>query len=325
VRVSAWLLAPALFLISVGLVVRYRSQVPSRTDWADAVSDIRSEFASGDGVTWSPYYMGEGRLFFDDLNAFHLADDGPVDFARYQRVWLLTTPQAEVGRLLDGHTTLKQIQHGQVTLRLLKVGGKQVTGDLYADLGSVQVTKGPVDRAKDCSFWSGRGWYCDLKMSRKNTENCLSESTAKRLARHRRRRDPRCGLNRWMNVSRDIRVIGRTPRRCVWFHPDQRRSTRINWSLTGSGNELSIKYGFTDMVIANHARPKTRTQPLTLTVLADGREIATKRIEPTQGWFSWSLPVENPKDVSFVLDTKSHVDAHFCFDPVLLDEGRETR
>ncbi|MGC6418488.1 MAG: hypothetical protein ACON3Z_15295 [Bradymonadia bacterium] len=317
-----WLLAPLAALLSVLSIIRYRNQVPERADWAAAVAEIKGQLKPNDGVTWAPYYMGEGRIFLRKLNAFHLADDGPVDFSRYRRVWLMATPHADIARYTDAHQVISTAEFGPLTLYLLDVQGEQVVADLYNELEDVVVTKGGKGvTKKTCDFWSGRGWYCDLKLPRKKVEACLQESTGQRLNRHRRRRAADCGLNRWLNVSRDVRAIGRTPRRCVWFHPESKRVSSIDWKPRESGDQLVVDFGFTDQAIVHNTRPETRTKPMTLLVKSGETVLGRKVVKPEMGWHRWRLPIQGQRQIQFEVTTASQVDAHFCFDPTIRRSG----
>jgi hypothetical protein len=317
VRFNVWFIAPIIVLISVGLTISYRMAVPERSDWKAATDHVRAHLASLDGVTWAPYYMGEGRMFLHDLPAFHTVDETHADFARYQRVWLLSASTADTEALTRGHQTLEVRHFGAVTIHLLDIKGPRVVADLYADLKQAMVSKGDGPKRRACSFWDGRGWYCDLEFGEGRVLSCLRESTVSRLRRQRRRRHPECGLNPWLNVSRDVRVIGRAPRRCVWFHPDKSAASRIEWVPQKQGDKLVIDYGFTDKVITDHSRENSRTQPASLRLIGDGTEIGTRVIKPEPGWHRWTIDAPTAGNLIFEITTASHVDAHFCFDATI--------
>ena len=112
-------------------------------------------------------------------------------------------------------------------------------------------------------------------------------------------------------------MIGRSPRRCIWFHPDQKRPTRIEWAPAQTGSDIVIDYGFTDKVITDHTRAKSRTQPAKLVVRGDDAQLGSQTIEPKPGWHRWVVSSKGKKRLSFEISTQSHVDAHFCFDVTL--------
>lgn len=316
-RFNVWFMAPIMVVISVGLTMSYRSAVPERSDWKAATEHVRAHLAVDDGVTWAPYHMGEGRLFMHGLPAFHTIDPSQADFARYERVWLLATSTADTAALTAPHRSLEVKRFGALALHLLEVGTPRVVADLYADLEQTIVSKGHGPRRRACSFWDGRGWHCDLKFGEGRALSCLRESTARRLRRHRRRLHPDCGLNRWFNVSRDVRVIGRAPRRCIWFHPDKSAATRIEWTPKKKGSRLVIDYGFTDKAMTDHSLAKTRTQPASLRIVGDGEELGSRVVQPEPGWHRWEVKAANANSLVFEITTTSHVDAHFCFDATL--------
>jgi hypothetical protein len=317
VRLNGWFIAPLLVLISIGMIVSYRADVPQRADWQAATETVRAELKPGDGVTWAPYYMGEGRVFFHDLPAFHTPDGEPANFSRFRRVWVLLAPNGDLKRFQDRHHLVETRPFGPLTLALFQVKGPRVVADLYADLDDVVVRRGRGGKAPVCDFWDGRGWHCQLRLSEAKTAACLAESTRARLNRHRRRRSPACGLNQWLNVSRDIRVIGRKPRRCVWLHPNRAAPTSIQWRPPQTEGELLLEYGFTDKVITDNTHQKTRTQALNFRVLADGVEIDQRRLQPEKGWHRWRIASPEATELTLEVTTKSHVDAHFCIDATI--------
>jgi hypothetical protein len=321
VRLTPWILAPVIVLFGVILTVWYRSEVPSRDDWRAATDHIRAHLRAGDGVTWAPYWAGEGRVFFDGLPAFHLTDELRPDLARYQRVWLLATFGSTAQEWAQVADVVSRVDFGEVSVELLRIKGPSVVSDLRASLDTAQVSLG-VAPGKVCDFWDGRGWHCKRKWSEERTVQCLNESTAKRLNRFRRRRAPHCGLDKWLNVSRDVRVIGDMPRRCIWLHPRAGKVTRVQWDAPTGGSTLVVDYGFTDKVITDHTRAQTRTQPAKLTASQSGEVLGSVVITPEKGWRRWSAPLSRggAGPVMIEVSTASTVDAHLCVDVTVRGE-----
>ena len=209
---------------------------------------------------------------------------------------------------------------GLLTVWRVDNQGEKVVADLYDDLKAARVSEG---EGKACDFWAVDGWHCLTESRRTRTERCLAESTQKRLARFKRRRDPHCGLSPWFHVSRDVRVIDRFARRCVWMHPRRDKPFRIEWSLSVSFDDVVIKYGFTDRVISMHSRPRPRTHPARLK-LSRGQNRKVITIQPLQGWFEHRISsTELPNSAPIVIEvtTDNPVDGHFCVDFTLRKRG----
>ncbi len=314
-RLTYWLIAPAVVLVGFLLSSYFRAEVPQRADWRDAVAHVRTNLAPGDGVTWAPYWAGEGRLFFHGLPAFHVPRPIDADFSRYDRVWLLGAFGRGAADFDLSASVVQTTHFGSVTLELLEISGEKVVADLRRDLDSVRVLLGDAP-GKLCDFWDGHGWHCQRRHSEEKTMQCLAESTARRLRRHLSRRDPHCGLDPWLHVSRDVRVIGDGARRCVWFHPRAGQPTRIVWPIKADFDELVVDYGFTDRVISNHTRPSPRTQPAELTVSWRASQVAQERIEPVKGWRRARFNVDGKAggEATLQVTTQSTVDAQLCID-----------
>ncbi len=338
VRFNPWLMAPVLVLLALWSTISYRSQVPSRTDWSAAADHVRAQLRDGDGVAWAPYWAGEGRLSLHGLPVFQLPDVGQADLARYDRVWLLSAFGVDGDDVLDRipsvvHEVASSREFGAVTVTELIVRGERVVGDVYGQLESAEVSLVSKGATRACDFWDGRGWHCRLKSSADRTRACLGGSTATKLAKHRRfgRRgrsvrkgadkvaggDPRCGLDRWLNVSRDVRVIGDFPRRCIWFHPHGGKTLRMTWAAAPPGDVVALEHGFADKVISDHTRGEPRTQPATLRVYRGERLLGTRTVDPVKGWRSWRVDDQGEGPLRIEVDTVSTVDAHLCIDPTI--------
>ena len=311
----------ALTVLSWSLIIGYRTSVPSAQDWERAAAYVRTARAVEDGFTWFPHYAEEGTRLFAGLNAFESTDDITPDFSRFERVWLLTSHGATPNKFPPYLVVEAVHEEGAITVWRVDNRGERVVADLYADLEEVVVQE--RDKAQ-CDFWSGVGWHCLAASKRKNTQSCLKESTAQRLSRFRRKRSAECGLSPWFHVSRDVRVIDRSARHCVWVHPKQRNPFVLNWTPRTRADELVVRYGFTDRVMSMHSRPKPRTQTARLEV--EGLETAESiEINPVPGWFEkrWAINAQRTVDtLTFTVTTSSPVDAHFCMDVTLRKGGR---
>ncbi len=322
-RLNAWLLAPLLVLVGVLVTANYRSSVPERSEWQVVTQHIKGVLQDGDGVTWAPYWASEGRLYLHGLPAFHLPALEDADFARYRRVWLITAFGASPAKLPERYRVAESLEFGALSLHRVEADEPRVVADLLADLDRTRVSLGQQP-GKECDFWDGRGWHCRMRLSRPRTEACLKESTAQRLSRHRRRRQPHCGLDRWLNVSRDIRVIGDYPRRCVWFHPRAGKPTRIAWTIPAGSGALVLDYGFTDKVMTDHTRPTTRTAPAKIRVSLSGESVGEVEVAARKGWRRWTKELTVDAEAELVLEasTSSTVDAHLCIDATVRGGAR---
>jgi hypothetical protein len=224
---------------------------------------------------------------------------------------------ADADDLPAGHTRLSRQHFGAVTLDLVQVGGPRVVADLRAELEGARVERvHPDGRAEACDFWDGSRWHCGLRRTPDATRACLARSTAER---HRdRQRDPHCGLDPWVYVGRDVRVIGGHARRCLWLHPMDRVAVTVHWPAAeaAAGDTLVVDYGFTDQVTVDHDRPATRTRPATLAVhRSDGPALDTWTAEPVFGYFRREVVLgEGGGPLRLVARTSQMVDAHLCID-----------
>lgn len=319
---SLWLVPPLLVLVTTVMLVVQQARVPTRADWAAAAEAIGAQLKPGDGVAFAPTYAGEARLVLHGLPAFHLGPPAQADLARYDRVWLMGAFGADADDLPPGHTLTDRKHFGAVTLDLVTVGGLKVVGDLYAELEQARVTRRhPDGREEACDFWDGRRWQCGLKQSPDATRACLGRSTAQRL--RDKQRDPNCGLDPWVHVGRDVRIIGAEPRRCIWLHPMDRAEVNVTWPTTvAPGDTLVVDFGFTDQVIVDHDRPTTRTRPASLDVhQGPGAALVRIPIAAAPGWHRREITLPAGDPLRLVAHTESMVDAHLCVD-VTVRRGR---
>ena len=340
-RLNGWWLVPLLVGLGAALAAWQQSRVPKRRDWQQAIEIIRSRIDPGDGVAWVPYWAGEGRVFLEGLPAFHLvtsasADDATDaasgDLSRYDRVWLLGAFGRDAGSLqLDrvdrGHRVTSRERVGALTLERIAVGGERVVGDLYATLDKVEYRRrDEQNRAQICDFWDGRGWHCNLKRSPEATRRCLEQPVSARYRKRQRGaqchlvdcslRD--CGLDPWLHVSRDVHVIGDAPRRCVWFHPIAKQTVVIDWADAPAGDSLVVDYGFVDKIVSDNQKRHLRVRPAKLRVQRTGETLAEIDVAAEKGWRRLRTPLDGTaQGIRFELETRSQVDAYFCFDPTI--------
>ena len=317
---KTWLFSILLILGSWCLIYRYKTAVPSLDEWRRGVTYLKASRDATDGLTWIPYWAEQGTPLFRDLNAFETPDLATADFAKFRVVWVFTSHGEDLSALPGKLTAVEAWVDGPLTLWRVENRGERVVADLYTDLRKVTVSDGG---ASPCDFWSGDGWHCLPKSRRARTELCLKESTTARLNRHRRKRDPYCGLSRWFHVSQDVRVIGRFPRTCVWIHPKARRAFEVDWRPETMGDELVLRYGFTDRVISMHSKPKPRTQPARFEVTV-GTERKSIEVQPIEGWFEsrFVLPPDQAVNTVKLKATSTNpVDAHLCVSATIRKRG----
>lgn len=316
-RINAWILLPLLVVVSALVGVWQRGRVPARADWQAAVARVRAGWSPGDGATWAPYTQGEGRTAFGDLKMLHVRDLGTADLARFDRVWLLGALGYDADDLAPEHTLVERHREGGVTVDLVRVGGPKVVGDLYAQLEQAIHTRHDArGGVQTCDFWSGRGWHCTLRDPPEKTRACLGQSVARRL--EQRAKDPECGLDPWLHASRDVRLIGDTPRHCVWLHPMADAAVRLTWNEAPGGDALVVDFGFSDPMVADNYAKQLRVKPAKLRVLRAGAELAVVDVPATKGWHRQSIDLPaGAAPLAFELTTTATADAHFCFDPTV--------
>lgn len=330
-RINPWIVPPVLVTLGAVALVVQQQRIPARSHWQAAVAAIQADLQPGDGVTWTPSWAGEGRIFLHDLPAFQLVDGEQPDLSRYQRVWVI----GAFGRDADDLGTwshAEQRSFGPLTLDRIDVEGPKVIHDLRAELDRVTVRQAK----RGCDFWDGRAWYCGVRRDHAKVRECLARPTARRF--RDRRKDPRCGLPDWFGgqgryrvargpqpVGRDARVIGGAPRQCVWFTPPPggRRNT-IEWPMPATEGVLEIHHGFTDHVLTDHtpqAFKEVLTKPATLSVTRGETSIGEFTIEPTVGWKRMAFPLSGAGPLTITVRSASDVNAHLCIDVVVREKA----
>lgn len=326
---ALWALPPLLVLAAALRTCAVQADVPARADWAAATAHVRGALESGDGVTWVPPWAGEGRLYFHDLPAFRSGLGDDADLARHRRVWVLGAFGYDASDLSGAEAVEARLEFGPLTLEQVVPSGLAVVpgGDLRRTLDRAVVRRVGGAESEACDFWNGQGWHCDLDQSHDRTRACLGKPVATQLRECRRTRCNRagrwvgrCGLNPFLHVSRDTRVIGDAPRNCIWMHPVKGRAVRLEWPKAPAGSTLDVRYGFADAAVADYFgnRREPRTQTATLRVLRGDAVLVEQAVEPKKGWFQVvaALPPE-PAPLAFEITTDSTTDAHFCFDPTV--------
>lgn len=313
---AAWFLLPVVLFVALVVGQMQSARVPTRAHWAEATERVRAGRTPTDAVLWAPYSQGEGRIFFEGLNAQH-AELETADLARWDTVWLFTSHGRSAADLTWPHTVTDTGHFGPLTVERLVVGGERVVGDLYAGLEKTRVRR--IDTPGNetvCGFWSGRGWHCTLRDAPETTRRCLGAPTAQRLAR--REKDPECGLDPLLHVSRDVRLIGDLPRRCVWIHPVQGQRVLIDWPEAVAAQVLQIDVGFSDPMVADNYKRQLKVKPARIRTLRSDVELETFEVPAEKGWHRQRIELpEGAAPLTFEVSAASTADAHLCFDPTL--------
>ncbi len=316
-RINPWWLIPISVVAVAAIGGGLRARIPQADDWRAAVAAIRAELKPGDGVTWAPYALGEGRIHFGDLPVFHADPLSETDLSRYDRVFVMGAAGHDADELPPEHTLEARARYGALTVDRVRVGGERVVGDLYATLESATVSRsGASGDPRVCDFFSGSGWHCDLRDDAETTRRCLALPIAQRW--QQRQKNPDCGLAASLHVSRDVRLIGDAPRRCIYFHPVAAAAVRLSWSAAPAGERLVVSGGFSDPMVADNYRKAIRVEPLKLVVSRGGAVLRELDVPAEKGWFRHEIELpEGTAPIDFVLTGPSPTDADFCFDPVI--------
>ncbi len=321
--INPWWAVPLVAALSTTLMAVQQARVPSRADWLAAADVVRAGLQSGDGVTWAPTHADEARVTLHGLPAFRVPDVAAADLSRYDRVWLMGAFGRDFDDLPAGHRLVRRQAFGEVTLDLVEVGGERIYADLRADLERVRVSQVRGEQRVACDFWDGIGWHCMTRQTPDAARACLATPLSRQLARDprpgRRLVEPNpwarfCGLDAWINVSRDVRVIGDEPRRCVWYHPRAGHAVRLEWPVDAArGERLVIDHGFTDAVTVARNTP-SKVHPARLVARRGEVTLGEVEIAASAGWHRWEVPLIGEGPVVLELTTADHTDAHLCID-----------
>lgn len=301
---------PVLVLLAFLFHLHVRNSVPTREDWKAATDAVRAELRSGDGITWAPYHLSEGRLFLHGLPGFHLESLENADFSAYNRVFLMLARGASLSDLPAEHKVKSIKDFGRLQLAEIEVGGKKVLGSLRQQLENVSIARLHAQNERRCTFWDGQAWHCDLTQSPEATRACLNSPIIEKLRTFRRHRQVNCGLNPLFNTARDVRIIGDFPRHCVYIHPQQGETLRIQWDQAPQG-ELVLDYGFTDRV--TQVEKKRRNAPISLKITRTNQN-ESLTLTPEMGWHRWQSNNESEGPITLEFETQTTDNAEFCFE-----------
>ena len=323
--ISYLLLSALLSITFGSVIVTYTRQqsVPSRATWNKAISFVNERLEPGDKVTWYPEWAGEARLGLHDLPILILPHHGQVDLGTAKRLWVLggfgysgrkLASKKHLDPLQDlemiHEKEIKVLGSGPVNISLLKVVGSHVYQSIYEDLSHSEIvsihryslqenTHSPNLVYEECNFWALHGWHCSPKLerSRQRVLNCLNQPQSLRLKKRSRRRDlytldrrrwlpyVDCKLHPTQHISRDWRVIGESPRKCVVIHPHQNKEVQISWWIKPlkEGSQLWFQYGWADLSV-RHPFRASRTKTLNVEISHSGQKLLKKSIKPQLGW-----------------------------------------
>ena len=332
---NPWLVAPLLVAVGAVMLFVQANRVPGRADWKAATDAIRAAIQPGEGVTFTPPWAGEGRLFLHGLPAFELIDGEKPDLARHDAVWVIGAFGYDAAGLKLTGTDRQTF--GPLTLERVVVTQPRVRHDLRAELDTTQVRRVGSRRTQDCDFWDGRAWYCGVRGSHDAVRACLARPTARRFKD--RRRDPRCGLPEWFGnngryrvsrgpqpVGRDRRVIGGAARDCVWFTPLSKKARHeIEWPVTAQDGVFVLNAGFTDHVLTDHMPQSFKddlTQPATVTVRRGETELGQFVVKAEPGWQGTTFAVQGTGPITLSVTSASDVNAHLCIDATIREAGQ---
>ena len=248
----------------------------------------------------------------------------------YQSAQLVSDPEIITLQPLTVSATQPQIEESPVSLTLFEVGGARVQHDLIADLEHVErvhvsrrtLKPSHARRARStrsiraaenerCDLWALEGWHCAPRsaQARISVSRCLNQTLSAKLKRRSKRRhlytlDRRrwlpyvdCRLNPTEHVSRDWRVIGEQPRRCIWLAPHRGREVSIDWTVTAHDDDhdaLWLGWGWSDLAV-RHPFRASRAEPLQLRIQRGAEIIWDRALSPDLGWSRAQLPLP-PQD-----------------------------
>ena len=335
---NPWLIAPALVALGAIALVVQAHRVPSRAEWKAATDAIRAAIQPGEGVTFTPPWAGEGRLFLHGLPAFELIDGEPPDLARHDAVWIIGAFGHDADDL--GLKGADRQSFGPLTVERVAVSQPRVRHDLRAELDRATVRQIKRNRTETCDFWDGRAWYCGVRGDHDAVRACLARPTERRFKD--RKRDPRCGLPEWFGgvgryrvsrgpqpVGRDRRVIGGAARDCVWFNPLKGADHQIEWPVDSRDGLFVLRAGFTDHVLTDHMPQSFKddlTQPATITVQRGGATLGEVVVKPEPGWHRAVFKMQNDETqgagpITLTVTSASDVNAHLCVDATVREAG----
>jgi len=271
--------------------------------------------------------------------------EGELDLGRARRVWVIGA-FGRSGRDLAGEGPRRadgleprqplrvgaRLDLGRLDLTALDVGGARVAAGLYEDLSDparVEVWREGRGAARRCALWGLGGWHCAARgldaageaRAQEALDRCLARPRAERLRARsrrpelytldRRRHLPYvdCGLPPAEHVSRDVRVIGGDPRRCVWAHPARGEEVVVRWrprvgggagagGALPAGAALWLRWGWEDLAAdppyrASGARPlRVTLAPLSAPPSRPSPIWEAARLAPAAAWRGAEVPLD---------------------------------
>lgn len=340
-------------LFSIWETTTRRAKVPSRETWDEAVAQIKPLLKKGDLVTWYPEWAGEARLSLHGMPIILLPHHGEVDLGAAQRLWVLGAFGYDGEGLAKGDhlktlqklkrvstEQLKKDDSGAVSISLLQVIGEKMEHDLYEELSEpnkIQVFRSPIlhlENKEICDFWALNGWHCTSASQslRQKIERCLQRPQSEQLKQRSKQRtlytlDQRrslpyidCHLNPTEHISRDWRMIGDSPRRCISMRPHHRREVELRWYLPQSEMDRSLwlSFGWEDLAVRHPFRASQAT-PIVLKVKRGTQSLFDQTLDPKLGWnrevfiLSADRSAGPPVPLSVIYHAPEGVkDAQFC-------------
>ena len=315
---------------SVWSTIQRQNSVPSRETWSMAAEHIKAHFQEKDFVTWYPEWASESRLALHSLPVIPLPQQGEVDFAQANRLWVLGAfdrdgvhlSKSSKYQIIQRLSLLSQTRYqaqdsGSVTVSLMQVQGALNLHELYDELddpSSVIFSRRKIDSeyAEKCDFWALGGWHCspDSHSLQKRATSCLARPQAQQLKRRSRRRDLYtldrrrwlpyidCRLHPTEHLSRDWRVIDESPKRCISAIPHQGRLAQLSWFVPMQPKAIKIwfKYGWEDLAL-RHPFRASKAQALKVELKQANQILFADIIHPKLGWFTKKFTVKAHKDL----------------------------
>lgn len=316
---------------SVWSTVQRRNAVPSRQTWSLAAKYIKANLRVGDLVTWYPEWAGESRLALHDLPVIPLPQQGEIDLAQAQRLWVLGAfdrdgvhlSQSKKYQIVQKLNLLSKSNYqaqdsGPVTVSLMKVEGPSSLHDLYSELQnptlvSFSRNKYGSNKVQNCDFWALKGWHCSPSHAglRKRSLSCLARPQAQQLKKRSKRRDLYnldrrrwlpyidCQLHPTEHLSRDWRVIDENPQRCISAMPHRSYQTQLTWFVPTQTKTTTLwfKYGWEDLAL-RHPFRASKAQALKLELERAGQVIFSDTIDPQLGWFTKKFTIDARSDLN---------------------------
>jgi hypothetical protein len=256
---------------------------PSRDDYAESTSYIRSRFEPGDLIDVNPFYPTRVRQILGDLPMASFRRPAEEDLGRYRRLWLFSLfgaeRRAEIG--LDArYELLEDERFGRIDVRLYRLPEpRPLVYDFRAELERASVWIDEPMGRRHCSSWQQGRW--------------------------------RCSAAYWNYVGREILEIGEEPRAVIWAHPVPSGTLTIHYPDVPLGSALDLATGF------DSAALRYGGSPVTLAVEIDGREVRRLEQRPVPGFFRLRIETREFRGaghaVTFKVTTPNERWRHFCF------------